>query len=234
MFGQHVHAGLSLRGDDVEEAAVDRGGEAFALRRLDEQRPDADPTAVPRLMRGLRSPCKAIIGPWVHKYPHFAVPEPRIGFLQEALRWWDFWLKGEPTGVTRDPAFRVYIMDAQKPGQGQDYWPGRWIGDELWGAGNSQSKRWYLNGDGIGGAPGEEKELTVFSPQSVGKAGGKYCIMWLGDGFPSDQREDDANSLTFDSPALAIASPMSSLSLRPTGRSPSSRSGSTMCGRRGK
>ena len=49
---------------------------------------------------GLAQPCKAIIGPWVHKYPHFAVPEPRIGFLQEALRWWDFWLKGEPTGVS--------------------------------------------------------------------------------------------------------------------------------------
>ena len=164
---------------------------------------DAYSNAVPRLMRGLRSPCKAIIGPWVHKYPHFAVPEPRIGFLQEALRWWDFWLKGEPSGVTRDPAFRIYIMDAQKPGEGQEYWPGRWIGDEIWGAGNAQSKEWYLNADGIGGKPGEEKALTVFSPQSVGKAGGKYCIMWLGDGFPGDQREDDAGSLTFDSPELA-------------------------------
>src|SRR5205823_3410399 len=165
---------------------------------------DAYSNAVPRLMRGLRSPCKAIIGPWVHKYPHFAVPEPRIGFLQEALRWWDFWLKGEPTGVTRDPAFRIYIMDAQKPGEGQDFWPGRWIGDEVWGAGNTQMKEWYLNADGIGGRPGEEKALTVFSPESVGKAGGKYCIMWMGDGFPSDQREDDAGSLTFDSPELAI------------------------------
>jgi putative CocE/NonD family hydrolase len=165
---------------------------------------DAYSNAVPRLMRGLRSPCKAIIGPWVHKYPHFAVPEPRIGFLQEALRWWDFWLKGEPTGVSRDPAFRIYIMDAQKPGEGQDYWPGRWIGDELWGAGHTQSKQWYLNADGIGGTPGEEKALAVASPQSTGKAGGKYCIMWLGDGFPGDQREDDANSLVFDSPELAV------------------------------
>jgi hypothetical protein len=28
--------------------------------------------------------------------------------------------------------------------------------------------------------------------------------MWLGDGFPGDQREDDAGSLTFDSPELAL------------------------------
>ena len=76
---------------------------------------DAYSNAMPRLMKGLRSPCKAIIGPWAHKYPHFAVPEPRIGFLQEALRWWDFWLKGEPTGVMRDPPFRIYVMDASKP-----------------------------------------------------------------------------------------------------------------------
>ena len=45
----------------------------------------------------------------------FRRARPRIGFLQEALRWWDFWLKGEPTGVTRDPPFRVYVMDAEKP-----------------------------------------------------------------------------------------------------------------------
>ena len=76
---------------------------------------DAYSNAVPRSDEGPAQPCKAIIGPWAHKYPHFAVPEPRIGFLQEALRWWDFWLKGEPTGVTRDPPFRVYVMNAEKP-----------------------------------------------------------------------------------------------------------------------
>ena len=39
---------------------------------------DAYSNAVPRLMKGLRTTRKAIIGPWAHKYPHFAVPEPRI------------------------------------------------------------------------------------------------------------------------------------------------------------
>ena len=32
---------------------------------------------------------KGIVGPWVHQYPHTADPMPQIGFLQEALRWWD-------------------------------------------------------------------------------------------------------------------------------------------------
>ncbi len=55
---------------------------------------DAYKNAVPALVENLRAPVKGIVGPWIHKYPHFAAPEPRIGFLQEALRWWDKWLKG--------------------------------------------------------------------------------------------------------------------------------------------
>ncbi|MGF1608566.1 MAG: CocE/NonD family hydrolase, partial [Kiloniellales bacterium] len=87
---------------------------------------DAYSNAVPRLLAGLKSPVKALVGPWVHKYPHFAVPGPRIGFLQEALRWWDFWLKGEATGVLRDPAMRAYIIDSYSPQDLPAQLAGRW------------------------------------------------------------------------------------------------------------
>ncbi|MBP0656956.1 peptidase S15, partial [Mycobacterium tuberculosis] len=76
---------------------------------------DAYKNAVPRLMEGIKAPVKGIVGPWVHKYPHFAVPEPRIGFLQEALRWWDRWLKDIDTDVENDPAYRGYLMDSVRP-----------------------------------------------------------------------------------------------------------------------
>jgi len=164
---------------------------------------DAYSNAIPRLMAGLRTSCKAIIGPWIHKYPHFSMVGPRIGFLQEALRWWDFWLKGEPTGVMRDPAFRVYVMDSILPTKGPDEWPGRWIKDDLWNAGNTEIKQWHLNEDGIGGLPQAETPLTVSSPQDIGLDSGDYCIMFNGSGFPGDQMRDDAGSLTFDSPTLA-------------------------------
>jgi predicted acyl esterase len=153
-------------------------------------------------MTGLRSPCKAIIGPWIHKYPHFSAVGPRIGFLQESLRWWDFWLKGLPTGVMRDPPFRTYVLDSIPPTGEYDQWPGRWISDQVWNAGNTTVKQWYLNEDGIGGAPGKESELTVSTPQDIGHDGGDYCIMFNGSGFPGDQTRDDAGSLTFDSPVL--------------------------------
>ncbi|MBI2717294.1 MAG: CocE/NonD family hydrolase [Rhizobiales bacterium] len=163
---------------------------------------DAYSNAIPRLMKGLRTTRKAIIGPWAHKYPHFAVPEPRIGFLQEMLRWWDQWLKNEPTGITREPDYRYYIMDAEKPGTSKAALAGRWVGDSFWGFGTMSTKQWYLNETGIGGSEGAEKPLTISSKQITGVDGGEYCIIWLGPEFPGDQARDDAQSLTFDSPVL--------------------------------
>ena len=163
---------------------------------------DAYSNAVPRLMRGLRCPRKAIIGPWAHKYPHFAVPEPKIGFLQEMLRWWDYYLKDINTDVNADPDYRVYMMDAYKPGNFPEKIEGRWIGDSYWGFGNTETKTWALSTNGIAAMAGEEKPLEISSKQTTGFDGGEYCIIWLGPEFPGDQAKDDSQSICFDSPAL--------------------------------
>ena len=92
---------------------------------------DAYKNAVPRLVANLSSPVKGIVGPWVHKYPHLAVPEPRIGFLKEALRWWDRWLHDKPTGVEDDPAYRVYLMDGVRLASWYDNRPRRWVADPV-------------------------------------------------------------------------------------------------------
>lgn len=163
---------------------------------------DAYSNAVPRLMKGLRVTRKAIIGPWAHKYPHFAVPEPRIGFLQECLRWWDQWLKGQNSGVSRDPDFRYYVMEPWKPGTFPERINGRWLGDSFWGFGHVETKKWWLNAAGIGPTAGTQTPLTICSKQTTGADGGEYCIIWLGPEFPGDQARDDAQSITFDTPAL--------------------------------
>ena len=85
-----------------------------------------------RIGRRHHRPAKGIIGPWVHKYPHFAVPQPAIGFLQEALRWWDHWLKDIDTGVEAEPRLRVYVMDCVRPRRWYEDRPGRWIGRAGW------------------------------------------------------------------------------------------------------
>ncbi len=163
---------------------------------------DAYSNAVPRLMRGLRTTRKAIIGPWAHKYPHFAVPEPRIGFLQEALRWWDQWLKTESTGAARDPDYRYYVMEPWKPGSFPDKIEGRWVADSFWGFGYVETKKWWLNNNGIGPTSGAETPISVSSSQTTGADGGEYCIIWLGPEFPGDQARDDAQSICFDTPEL--------------------------------
>lgn len=165
---------------------------------------DAYSNAVPRLMKHLRCPRKAIIGPWAHKYPHFAVPGPRIGFLQEMLRWWDQHLKGQATGVMDEPDHRFYVMDAYRPGSFPDHIEGRWVGEAAWGQGRMGHRCWYLNTARQMGADAvAEQALSVCSKQTTGFDGGEYCIIWLGPEFPGDQRQDDADSLTFDSAPLS-------------------------------
>ncbi len=164
---------------------------------------DAYRNAPLQLLANLKSPCKAIIGPWLHKYPHFAVPGPRIGFLQECLRWWDQWLKGVDTGVMREPAVRAYLQESVPAKTFYTERPGRWIGEPAWPSPNIRAKPLHLNAEGLGDKPTAERPLSLRSPETTGTAGGEYCAIWLGPESPGDQRADDGNSLVFDGPPLA-------------------------------
>ncbi len=68
-----------------------------------------------RLMAGLSGPRKGLIGPWSHAFPNQVVPGPAIGYLQEALRFWDHWLKGIDTGVMDEPPLRVWMEEFVAP-----------------------------------------------------------------------------------------------------------------------
>ncbi len=75
---------------------------------------------------------KGIVGPWVHQYPHTAVPGPQVGFLQEAVRWWDRWLKGVANGAERDPAYRAYMIHSAPPDASASYRAGHWVVEAAW------------------------------------------------------------------------------------------------------
>ena len=158
---------------------------------------DSYKNAVPQLVQNIQGPIKGIVGPWVHKYPHFAVPHPRIGFLQEALRWWDRWLKDRPTGVEDDPAYRVYLMDGVRPASWYENRPGRWIAEPSWPSPNVRVQSLPLGPGRLG--RGADFATTLASPQDCGMDGGEFCAIWLGPEMPGDQRRDDALSACFDS-----------------------------------
>lgn len=150
---------------------------------------DGYKNAVPALVENLDG-AKGITGPWVHLYPHIAVPEPRIGFLQEAKRWWDKWLKGLETGVESDPAFRGYVMEGYRPSRFNAPRAGVWIADEATGGARRVLP---LGADGQLGAAGAF-EVLVASPQSCGLAGGEYYAIGRGPELSADQRGDDVYS----------------------------------------
>ena len=163
---------------------------------------DGYSNAVPRLIASLRSPCKGLIGPWAHTFPHLGVPGPAIGFLQEAVRWWDRWLKGVDNGIDREPKLRVWMQEAVKPAPQYDTIPGRWVAEPAWPSPDIASHTLYLGSDGCTAEPGEPEELIVSSPQSCGIRGGEWCAFGSDGEMPRDQRPDDGFSLTWDTARL--------------------------------
>ncbi|MGO9804606.1 MAG: CocE/NonD family hydrolase [Steroidobacteraceae bacterium] len=164
---------------------------------------DAYTNAVPRLLQGLKVPRLGIIGPWGHLYPHDGVPGPAIGYLQEALRWWDHWLKGVDTGIMKEPMLRAYIEDPVPPEGTRTFTPGRWVGERAYPSPDIKPKRLHLRADrSLGEQPGGSTVFSIRSPQSHGKAAGE----WMGVGCPgeqpTDQRFDDGGALVFDTAIL--------------------------------
>ncbi|HGG03921.1 MAG TPA: CocE/NonD family hydrolase, partial [Aliiroseovarius sp.] len=162
---------------------------------------DAYKNTVPQLVENLSAPVKGINGPWMHKYPHIAAPEPRIGFLHEALRWWDHWLKGENTGVENDPDYRMFLMDGVRPKTWYEERAGRWIAEANWPVDRPATRLFF----DIGGKLGEKAHgfsATVASPQHCGLEAGQFCAIWGGPELPGDQRADDAFSAVFCSEPL--------------------------------
>jgi putative CocE/NonD family hydrolase len=150
------------------------------------------------LIEHLRSPKKALVGPWAHGWPHVARPGPAIGFMQEAVRWWDHWLKGKDTGIMDEPMLRMWMGEWVKPAKLVQNWPGRWVSETQWPAPGVRTATFMLNTEGLREHAALSDELTIRSPQTTGLRAGYQCSYGLGPDLSDDQRIDDAQSLCFD------------------------------------
>ena len=164
---------------------------------------DGYSNAIPRLLAGLPAPRKGLIGPWAHAYPHVAMPGPRIGFLQEALRWWDHLAEG--------PRHRHHgRADAARLDAGK-----RAAGDHLCRAAGPLGRRSALaaartgdrrspstwRGTASPNAPAPTATSIVASSLATGVTFGEWCPYGLAGELPADQRPDDGRSVVFDSRA---------------------------------
>ena len=163
---------------------------------------------------------KGIVGPWVHQYPHAAVPGPSVGFLQEALRWWDRWLKGVANGAEDDPAYRAYVLHSAPPDASARVRAGHWVAEPAWpsalvarrvfGLCPAASRPGGFTPPGppveyLGQDEGARISARIATPQHLGQAAGEFFPMGLNGEMAGDQRGDDALSLCFDGDVLVEA-----------------------------
>jgi len=189
------HGSVSQRYEDIQCPVMLVGGWA-----------DGYTNAIFRLLEHLKVPRQGLIGPWGHKYPHMGAPGPAIGFLQETLRWWDHWLKGQDTGIVDEPILRAWMQDSVPPTTRYLERPGRWVGEKHWPAPDILETAYPLDATRILMAgeppcPGDET-VEIQSPLSVGLFAGKWCSYTYAPDLPHDQREEDGGALVFESAPL--------------------------------
>jgi uncharacterized protein len=166
---------------------------------------DGYSNAIPRLLANLSCPRLGLIGPWAHMYPHLGLPGPAVPFLQEALRWWDHWLKGVETGIMREPVLRAYMSEGIPARSYYEQAPGRWVAEEVWPSPRISARFLHLRDGRLTDSAGPGAPTSFKSPETTGLTGGEWCpfgTVGRGPDFPGDQREDDGRSLTFDSALL--------------------------------
>lgn len=156
-----------------------------------------------RLAEHLKVPLKVLVGPWAHLYPHEAVPKPTIDFVNEAIRWWDYWLKGKENGIMDGPRLVFYEMEHMPPKAYHEFQKGRWIAENQWPSSTVSFHSLYLNLHNLCEKPDKSREIMeVNSPQNYGMSAGDITSFGIAGDTPLDCRYDEGGALSFRSKPL--------------------------------
>jgi hypothetical protein len=153
--------------------------------------------SIPRMLEKVKAPIKAWIGPWNHGFPNESDYGPLYEWRDQAVRWFDYWLKGRDTGVLQDPRLVIYQQHWHAPeSQSQDV-PGEWRA-ESWPPAGLTPTTLYLQPEHrlSSEKSGSGTDRLRYVPSAGVEAG-----FWWGE-LLTDQRPVDAYSLTYDSAAL--------------------------------
>jgi uncharacterized protein len=143
----------------------------------------------------VKAPVKAIIGPWNHTFPNDAEPGPQIEWRDQALRWWDYWLKNRNNGIMEEAPLSIYMQDWHPPDPQLKNVPGKWRGETGWPPRNTVSTTFYFyEGRALSTSPAKSATDQLRYVPSIGVEAG----FWWGE-LLADQRPVDAFSLTYDS-----------------------------------
>jgi uncharacterized protein len=154
--------------------------------------------SIPRMLQQVKAPVRALIGPWNHSFPNDADFGPRIEWREDAVRWWDYWLKGRDTGVLQDPKLVIFMRHWFPPDPNLDTVPGEWRTESSWPPRDLKTSVLYLQPNhSLASNESENDSHRLKYVPSIGVEAG----FWWGE-LLSDQRPVDAFSLVYDSSPL--------------------------------
>ncbi|MDE2218837.1 MAG: CocE/NonD family hydrolase [Gammaproteobacteria bacterium] len=153
--------------------------------------------SIVRMLEQVRAPVHALVGPWNHDYPNSSIYGPRIEWRDQAVRWFDHWLKGVDNGVEDDPRVVFYQQHSHRPGAQAQEIPGEWRA-ETWPPLGLRLVTWFL---------GDRHALATMPLAPATNAlryvpsGGAEAGFWWGE-LLGDQRPSDTYALVYESPVL--------------------------------
>jgi predicted acyl esterase len=159
--------------------------------------------AVPRMLDSVRAPVKALMGPWKHDFPHAASPGPRYEWREQAVRWWNHWLRGEKNRIMDEPRLTLYVRAGNPPDAALATIPGQWRYED-WPITRTRRRTWYPAADhrltdrpDSAVAPGTAAVHQLRYAAGTGTA----TPVWWNDPT-GNMAGDDSASLIYDSPVL--------------------------------
>jgi hypothetical protein len=153
---------------------------------------------IPDMLMKSKAPIKAIVGPWNHSFPNDADFGPRVEWRDQAVRWFDYWLKGRDTGVQQDPRLVIYMQHWHPPDPTLQSVPGEWRREDVWPPKDATDAPLFFQGNhSLGNSAGEPATHQLKYVPTVGVEAG----FWWGE-LLSDPRPVDAFSLVYDSAPL--------------------------------
>ncbi|MGN6454393.1 MAG: CocE/NonD family hydrolase, partial [Steroidobacteraceae bacterium] len=150
-----------------------------------------------RMLERVPAPVHAWLGPWNHDRPNTSMYGPRVEWRDQAVRWFDHWLKGANNGVEHDPRLIFYQQHSHLPGAEAQDIPGEWRADS-WPPQGLRYDKWYFAGNHqLSPSPVSAATDRLWYVPSAGAEVG----FWWGE-LLGDQRPADAYSLIYDSAPL--------------------------------
>lgn len=145
-----------------------------------------------QIYQKLICPKKMMIGTWVHYWPNITPKNP-IEYTDEAIRWFNYWLKGEQNGIMDEPSIAIYYM-GEKQWKYEQNWPPQDTNKVVINLASDQKlvKRPDVR----------ETYITYSVDPTVGTRAGLMSVYTLGIDYPKEQTPDDEKSLTFDTDAI--------------------------------